>query len=316
MNLIEDAMKRLAQEEGGSLLPWPGEVQSLESYEGQILEPPTTEPDAEAPNTSGPPSEHQAAANDSVLPAAITSLLPKTHCTIDLVALRAAGYLVADDARSEMAEQFRLVKRPLLKHASSKSSTPEQRGSLVMVTSALPGEGKTFCSINLAMSIAMEVDTAVLLIDADVVRPQVFNQLGITVRPPGLLDLLTDDKLLLAETLVSTNVPNLTIMGPGSSNRRSTELLASAAMDRLLTELAAIYAEHIVIFDASPLLVTTESSVLAPKVGQVLMVVEAAKTPRNSVERAFAALRNCPVVVSVLNKCEERTDISQYGYYS
>jgi protein-tyrosine kinase len=240
---------------------------------------------------------------------------PSTRVSFDLERLRGVGYLVPDQVRSEMAEQFRHLKRPLLKNARAKIGPTGLCSSHIMITSALPGEGKTFSSINLAMSMAMEVDTAVLLIDADVVRPSVFNRLGINIKPPGLLDLLTRDDLPLHEALVSTNVPKLTLMASGERNQRSTELLASTAMDRLLARLAVEYPDHVVIFDAPPLLLTNESPVLATKVGQVVVVVEAAKTRRTVVQQAFAALKNCPVVHSVLNKCDEATEGRRYGYY-
>ena len=240
---------------------------------------------------------------------------PSTHVSFDLERLRGVGYLVPDQVRSEMAEQFRHLKRPLLKNARAKSQASGLCASHIMITSALPGEGKTFSSINLAMSMAMEVDTAVLLIDADVVRPSVFSRLGINIKPPGLLDLLTRDDLPLHEALVSTNVPKLHLMGSGERNQRSTELLASTAMDLLLARLSREYPDHVVIFDAPPLLLTNESPVLATKVGQVVVVVEAMKTRRSVVQQAFAALKNCPVVHSVLNKCDEATEGRRYGYY-
>jgi protein-tyrosine kinase len=239
----------------------------------------------------------------------------RTQVTLDLAGLREFGYLVPDQVRSEMAEQFRHLKRPLLKNARAGDTAIEQRGTLIMMTSAMPGEGKTFCSINLAMSMAMEVDTAVILVDADVVRPSVFARMGIDAKPPGLLDLLNRDDLELDDALVATNVPKLLLMASGDPNGRSTELLASASMDRILTKLATDYSDHIVIFDAPPVLLTTESTVLASKVGQVVMVVEAAKTARHTVEMAFAALRHCPIVLSVLNKCDEPSDAKRYGYY-
>lgn len=240
---------------------------------------------------------------------------PTTHVSFDLERLRGVGYLVPDQVRSEMAEQFRHLKRPLLKNARAKTGPTGLCSSHIMITSALPGEGKTFSAINLAMSMAMEVDTAVLLIDADVVRPSVFNRLGINIKPPGLLDLLTRDDLPLHEALVSTNVPKLTLMASGERNQRSTELLASTAMDKLLARLAVEYPDHVVIFDAPPLLLTNESPVLAAKVGQVVVVVEALKTRRTVIQQAFAALKNCPVVHSVLNKCDEATEGRRYGYY-
>lgn len=234
---------------------------------------------------------------------------------LDLERLRTDGHLVPDQVRTEMAEQFRHLKRPLLKTARTQNATTGQRGGLIMVTSALPGEGKTFCSINLAMSMAMEVDSSVILIDADVVRPSICARLGITAKLRGILDHLIDDRVDLADLIVETNVPKLRLMAAGERNDRSTELLASAAMDRLLTQLSEEYADHVVIFDAPPLLLTSESVVLASKVGQVLVVVESGNTSISAVRQAFAALKGCPNVVAVLNKCDQSADGRRYGYY-
>ncbi|MES2098586.1 MAG: XrtA-associated tyrosine autokinase [Pseudomonadota bacterium] len=317
MNIIEQAAKRLEQlERAGVAVPWsaarsaPGGVVTAlptDATAGAPISAPSYAGDDVAKASTPPrPVEH---------PAARIRLAPKTRVTLDLDQLRAAGHLVPDQIRSEMAEQFRHLKRPLLKTARALGETAGHRGGQIMITSALPGEGKTFCSINLAMSMAMEVDTAVILVDADVVRPSVFARLGLEIRPPGMLDFLQDGAADLQSVLVETDVPKLLLMSSGQPNGRSTELLASASMDRLLTQLTEEYADHVVIFDAPPLLLTTESTVLASKVGQVLVVVETGKTTRNTVQQAFAALRNCPVVFSVLNKCDESDGGRRYGYY-
>jgi len=145
---------------------------------------------------------------------------PHTLASLDLQRLREAGYLVPDPLHSELKEQFRHLKRPLLETARAQGADPLQRGGQIMVTSALRGEGKTFCAVNLAMSMAMEIDTAVILIDADVVRPSVFARLGITTRPPGLLDLLAGTVNELPQALVGTDVPKLLLMGSGEPSLR------------------------------------------------------------------------------------------------
>jgi protein-tyrosine kinase len=327
MSIIEQAAKRLEQlERAGVTVPWssarvgkagePAQPSTLQEAAKQAVvarsgatpTPPAAVSDLR--NVRGAPAT---AAPDTPVPR--PRIEPATQVSIDLEMLRAAGYLVPDQVRSEMAEQFRHLKRPLLKNARAGSEASAYRESLIMVTSALPGEGKTFCSINLAMSLAMEVDKAVVLIDADVIRPSIFARLGIDAKPPGLLDLLGRDDVRLQDALVATNVPGLSLMGAGARNERSTELFASAPMDRLMTLLASEYADHVVIFDAPPILLTTESPVLSSKVGQVVVVVEASRTERGAVQQAFAALRNCPVVMSVLNKCDAPGDGRRYGYY-
>jgi receptor protein-tyrosine kinase len=231
---------------------------------------------------------------------------------IDLTRLESMGYIVPTSARAKIAQEFRHIKRPILQNARGRDALVERK-SLIMVTSALPGEGKTFVSINLAMSIAAEVDTAVILVDADVVVPQVLERLGIAPRP-GLLDLLTNPSTDLTGVLMATNVPKLSILSAGAPNDFSAELLASDAMEQLLASLVRRFPGHVVIFDAPPLLVTNEAKVLAAHVGQVLLVVEASRTPRESVELAFDSLEECPVVMSVLNRADGRAGSDGYGY--
>lgn len=234
---------------------------------------------------------------------------------LDLRRLEQVGLLVPGAVRSQIEEEFRIVKRPLLKNAAGESAAPIARANLIMVTSALPGEGKTFSAINLAMSIAMELDHTVLLVDADVVRPSVLDRLGL---PParGLLDVLTSPGTDLADVLLKTNIPKLTVLPAGTTNHRTTELLASAAMEELLNELATLYKDRIVVFDAPPLLPSTESRVLATHMGQVVVVVEADATPRATVQQAFATLEACPVVMAMLNKCRGKVANTAYGYYA
>jgi receptor protein-tyrosine kinase len=233
---------------------------------------------------------------------------------VDLDRLNASGYLVPGQSRTALAEQMRIVKRPLLANARGEGAEPVARANLIQVVSAVPGEGKTFVAMNLAMSIAMEVDHSVLLVDADVLRPSVLKRFGLEESAPGLLDVLSDPAIDLADVMLRTNVPKLSILPAGTANLTSTELLASSAMERLLDELAAKYTDRIIVFDAPPLIPTTESRVLASRVGQVVMVVEADATSRVQAAQAYAALEECPVVLSVLNKSRQRSS-EAYGYY-
>ncbi len=233
--------------------------------------------------------------------------------TLDLAKLQQAGYLVPASTRTLLAEELRHVKRPLLKNARD-AEPGAARMAQIMVTSALPGEGKTFFSINLAISMAAEIDRSVLLIDADVIHPTLFQRIG--VEPGrGLLDVLMNPDLDVMDVVLDTNVPKLSLLSAGTRNDRATELLASDSMEALLARLEQCYPEHIIIFDASPLLVTNEAKVLATRVGQVVMIVEAAKTPRSVVAQAYASLEHCPVVLSVLNKLPETHAPMGYGYY-
>jgi protein-tyrosine kinase len=234
---------------------------------------------------------------------------------VDIAQLANAGYLVPGSPRSTLADEFRGIKQPVLKNARSDPAAPIRLGNLIMVTSALPGEGKTFCALNLALSIASEVDSSVLLVDADVVRPAVLERLGLSGSYKGLLDLLTDPTLDLSEVILKTNVPKLSVLPAGTPRINSTELLGSNSMEELLADISSRYADRIVIFDAPPLLATTESRVLAARMGQILMVVNEAATGRADISQAFAAVQACPIVLSMLNRSSYSSEHQQYGYY-
>jgi len=233
---------------------------------------------------------------------------------INLERLAAAGYVTPTAPRSRLADEMRVIKRPLLSNAQGRSAAPIRAANLIMVTSALPGEGKTFMAVNLAISIAMELDTTVLLVDADVARPAIPERLGFAP-DHGLLDLLTHKDLDVADVLMRTNIERMSVLPAGSPHSRATELLASEAMVRLIEELASRYPDRVLIFDAPPLLSSTESRVLATHMGQVVLVVEADRTPQSSVKSALDTIEECPIVMTVLNKIERTDSGSYYAYY-
>ena len=221
--------------------------------------------------------------------------------------------ITPDSPRSQVADEFRVVKRPLLSNATGKGAASVKDANLIMVTSALPGEGKSFTAVNLAMSIAMELDHTVLLVDADVARPSLPKMLGL---PPskGLLDVLVEDSLDLRGVLLRTDVEKLSILPAGTQHARATELLASDAMNRLLEDMARRYSDRIIIFDSPPLLVTTESRVLATHMGQIVVVVEAQRTQQSAVKQALATIESCPVKMMLLNKGRAASSADTYGY--
>jgi protein-tyrosine kinase len=236
------------------------------------------------------------------------------HVTIDLARIAKSGIITPDAPRSQLADEFRVVKRPLLANAFGKSAGRVERGNMIMITSAFPGEGKTFTAANLAMSIAMELDSRVLLVDGDVANPALLPLLGLR-ETAGLMDVLVNPDTRLGDVLLRTNVERLSILPAGRHHRRATEVLSSEAMARLIEEMASRYPDRIVLWDAPPLLPTTESRVLAGYMGQVVVVVEADRTTHHSVKSALALLEDHPVVMAMLNKAR-RTDVgSYYGYY-
>jgi protein-tyrosine kinase len=324
MNTIEQAAKRLAElKRAGFDVPVP-DVPSVAatpvpavSVAAAAAVPATP---VEAAVSHAVPSG-AARAGTSVVPAARTAVVDalgasgrrSREVALDLPRLEREGYLVPAQARSQLAEQMRIIKRPLLANARGESAQALSRPNLIQVVSAMPGEGKTFFAINLAMSIAMEVDLSVLLVDADVLRPSVLARCGIEPAR-GLMDVLQSPSIELHDVMLRTNVAKLSILPAGTANAQSTELLASGAMESLLDELAAKFSDRIVVFDAPPLIPTTESRVLASRVGQVVMVVEAGKTTHAQVSQAYAAVEQCPVVLSVLNRARGKSG-EAYGYY-
>jgi exopolysaccharide/PEP-CTERM locus tyrosine autokinase len=235
---------------------------------------------------------------------------------IDLQALQREGIATPDSAKSRLSEEFRVVKRTLLANAFNRGTPSIKNGNLIMVTSALQGEGKTFTAINLAMSIANEFDHTVLLVDTDVAKSRESTFLG--MRPgTGLMDLLLDENLGFHDVLIRTNVPKLNVILSGRHHPHATELLASDSMNRLLNEISRRYDDRIIIFDSPPLLATTEASVLAARMGQVVLVIEEGETPRAAVKEALSQIENCKVF-AVLNKCGEALAerlFNSYGDY-
>ncbi len=258
---------------------------------------------ASEPVLRNEPSRGSAAIDDQI----------SRQISFDLAKLRARGLLTADDERTQLAEEYRLIKRPLL--ANAFGANPIPKGNMVMVTSSLPGEGKSFTAINLAISIAMELDRTVLLVDADVAKPRLPEYLGFRAEH-GLLDILQQSSHDLSKAILRTSIQNLAILPAGKTYARATELLASEAMYRLIDDLANRYPDRLVLFDSPPLLSTSESSVLASHMGQIAMVVEVDKTPKSAVKEALSRIEGaCDVVGVILNKSTGRRADGYYGYY-
>ncbi|MFZ4757134.1 MAG: XrtA-associated tyrosine autokinase [Burkholderiaceae bacterium] len=233
---------------------------------------------------------------------------------IDLADLRARGFVTPDESHTPVAQAFRVIKRPLIANAIGRGATTIANGRRVMVTSSLPDEGKSFCAINLAMSIAAERDHQVLLVDADVARPSLPRELKVRTGA-GLMDWLVDNDIDVDELVVPTNIDKLSMLPAGRHHIHSTELIASGAMNRVLDRLSARFPDHIIVFDSPPLLNTTESRVLASYMGQIVMVVEASRTPREAVDEALETLPDDAVVGLVLNKSRDsRGSKYYYGY--
>jgi len=229
---------------------------------------------------------------------------------IDFARLAERGLLTPDLPQSRIANEFRVAKRPLLNNCIGKSAVPVENARRIMVTSSLPGEGKSYVSLNLAMSIAMERDSTVLLVEGDPTRPSLATLMGMPANK-GLIDLLVDPKLDVSDVLIRTNLGRLSFIPAGTRHHHSTELLASKAMENLVNEVASRYEDRILIFDSPPILAAPEPRVLARYMGQIVFVIEAERSSQSIVIEALDALEACPVVMTLLNK----TTTQEAGYY-
>lgn len=238
---------------------------------------------------------------------------PRRTVTLDLDGLRAAGVLPPADKQQAFARQYRRIKRPLIAAAAGRTETPVPNGNLIMVASALPGEGKTFTSMNLALSFARERDLEVLLVDADVAKPHITDVLGLRDEP-GLMDALSGEAMDVAPLILPTDVPRLSVLPAGRGAEESaTELLGSARMQAVVQRIVRLKPNRVVVFDSPPILVTTESEIVAQLVGQIVLVVRAGSTPQAAVLDAVDLLGEKPIGI-VLNQVVREVSSSYYGY--
>jgi exopolysaccharide/PEP-CTERM locus tyrosine autokinase len=228
---------------------------------------------------------------------------------IDIPALRTMGLVAPQDEERQLAAEYRIIKRPLL--AGMTGEDRLRLGNIVVVTSALPNEGKTFTTINLALSLALERDREVLLVDGDVAKAHLTQLFGLDGEP-GLLDLGAAGREL-EETIVKTDYASLRLLPAGNKHAEATEILRSERVASLLASLAAD-PRRIVLIDAPPLLVTSEAGVVTSLAGQVVLVVKAAETPQEAVMRAIETIAEDKPVSLVLNHADA-VQVHGYGYY-
>jgi receptor protein-tyrosine kinase len=329
MSLIEQAAKRLQElQNSGVVVP----AESAQAPAAEVTPPadrvPTPEAmvqelnvkskSAKAPRREK--TERSARSPEPEAPVRVAPHLPPEHVPVgpvielDLERLKEEGFVTPDVPHSQIAHELRVLKRPIIRNAQGRTGANAPNGNLVMVTSSVPGEGKTFIAANLAISIAMEVDYSVLLVDGDVAHPSLPGVLGIP-SSPGLLDVLTSDELDIDDVIRPTNVPKLSVLPAGGHHRQATELLASERMVGLTRELASRFRDRMIIFDSPPLLATTEARVLASHMGQIVMVVAADSTSKHVVKQALSTIERCELVQMLLNKTSKGKVQSYYGYY-
>ena len=249
------------------------------------------------------PSPVQAAPSVSRAPEPMqppAMLSTRTRVTLDFEAMRAAGMLPPEELTHRYADEFRRIKWPLLAAAFGQGAAPVDLGHLVLVTSAVPGEGKSFISMNLALNIASPT-TPVLLIDADSAKAKI-SRLCRLQPSPGFIDLLSDEALTLADVVVDTNVAGLQILPAGRTSTQSAELFAGRRAAQMINEISRYRGDRIVIIDSAPLLATNEAQVLSRQIGQVVMVVRGEHTPSRAVTDAVALLDRRRLIRCVINQ--------------
>ena len=309
MSIIEKAIKKL--NEGNSLakdnigLNLQGEQQSKTGEAG-------AQNQQQAPAQTAIPQEVSDTVDSSVTDTANKRVTMDNEFEVEKLSV--SGLLMPDQTVPHLADEMRRIKRPLIANAFGKGTRLVDRGNIVMVTSAIPGEGKSFTAANLAVSIALEKDVTVMLVDADMTMSKITKMFALE-SAAGLTDLLNDSRLDVAKAIVKTDFPTLSVIPSGHRSVNSAELLSSNDMGKLVTELGQRYNNRMIIFDSPPLLPTSEAAILAEQMGQILLVVESNKTPKQAVLDAIKMLNKDKAIGLVLNKTRRSLAYGQYGGY-
>jgi receptor protein-tyrosine kinase len=238
-----------------------------------------------------------------------------TQLVLDRGRLAGFGIAIPSAARSRTVEEFRLVKRNLMSAWSQSDLMADCRPSrLIMVTSARPGEGKTFTALNLALAFASERSAKALFVDVDTQHSTLPEILGIGGEK-GIVDVLAGN-LELSEVLIQTNIPNLMILPAGRGGPHVPELLSSHEMGTLLDEMSHRLADRYILIDTPPCMASSDAAALAPLVGQIVFVVEAHNTQQEEIEAALSTLSACPRISLLLNKSDSLAaeHFGSYGY--
>jgi exopolysaccharide/PEP-CTERM locus tyrosine autokinase len=230
------------------------------------------------------------------------------------VGLREGGFILPDAPVGSLAEEFRIVKRQLLQAASGKTGVAEDKRQTILVCSATANEGKTFCAVNLAISMATEKDLEVLLVDGDFSKPEILSVLGLE-GGPGLIDAIADAGVDPNNLVIQTDIERLSVLPAGRQANNVTELLASQRTRKVLDALTANHPKRIVIFDSPPALMASPASILAGKVGQIVMVVRADQTNEADLREAIGLLSGCDNISLMLNGTGFTASGRRFGTY-
>ena len=206
------------------------------------------------------------------------------------------------------------IKRPLLDNVFGRGAAPVENGNLVVITSAIAGEGKTFSAMNLALSMVLEPDVNVVLVDCDVAKPHITSLLGLD-QSIGLIDFLADDTVDVRDVLMQTDVEGLRVIPAGRKHAHATELLASKRMEQFIRELGTRYPDRVIVFDSPPLLMTSEAPVVVNQMGQVVIVVKAGETSQSAVRQAVELVNTSRRPVSLILNMSRFRVSGGYGTY-
>ena len=239
---------------------------------------------------------------------------PADIARIDREALAAKGFVVPGGVPTGLAEEFRLIKRQLLSGIARRVSLPEDKRRTVLICSGQPDEGKSFCAVNLALSLSGEREVEVLLIDGDFSKPDVLATLGIE-NGPGLVEALSDPAANPEDFVVRTDVPGLSVLPAGRKANNVPELLASDRTREVLAKLVAGNRERIILFDSPPALMASPATVLSAHVGQVLVVVRADRTTEADLRETIGLLSGCDHVGLILNGAGIAVSGRKFGAY-
>jgi protein-tyrosine kinase len=259
-------------------------------------------------------SGEASALEQSAAPRAVSPATPPL--TLDRRRLASFGIAIPSAERSRTVEEFRIVKRNLLaswpEGGANGEAAPDR---LIMVTSARPGEGKTFSAVNLALAFAAEKDVKALLVDADTQHPTLPKIFGFPGER-GIVEVLAGSADL-SEVLIQTSMPNLMVLPAGRGGPHVPELLSSKEMGALLTELSQLLAGRFIIIDTPPCMASSDAATLAPLVGQIVFIVEAYGTQQAEIEAGLSMLSACPRISLLLNKTDVQASehFGFYGYY-
>ena len=286
-----------------------------------VLKPVEPAPIAEAPkpsetfNAVAVPMEVPAAPVARPAPVPPAALpVPGRQAKIDRELLAENQLLIPGAAIGVLAEEFRLAKRHLLLTARQLNKQEPDKARTILVCSAKPGDGKTYCAINLAISMAAERETRVLLVDADFAKPGIMARLGVS-DGPGLLDALGDPAIDIEKCVVGTDIPNLSLLPAGAQTNADVELIASGRTPDLIARLLAADPDRVVIFDSPPALSASPAAVLALHVGQVMLVVRADKTTEGEIRDTVQRLEGCEHIQLLLNSVAFAPGGARFGSY-